>query len=85
MTPEHWPFFSINSRTVERPVTVYYDGVYDKSSAVLRMVPHDTARLELSSAVHTWVEDNFEVDDQVQINVVKLDEKEIQISLKPLE
>ncbi len=85
MTSDHWPFFSINSRTVTRPVTVYYDGIYDKKSSVLRMVPHDIARLELSTAVHSWVEDNFVATDQIQIDAVKLDEKEIQISLKPIE
>lgn len=82
LTSAHWPFFSINSRTETRPVTIYYDGVYDKDSAVWRMLPNDMARVVLSSAVHHWFEDNFNEDDEVQVTVTRLDNDEIQITLR---
>ncbi len=82
LTPEHWPFFSINSRTETRPVTIYYNGIYDKDSTVWRLVPHDQARIVLSPAVRFWLEDTFAPNDRIQITARKLDEKEIQLSLK---
>jgi hypothetical protein len=82
MTAEHWPFFSVNSRTEIRSVTVYYDGVYDKNSAVWRMQPSDMARLVLSPAVHGWLEEHCEVQDQVHLTVTRLGDEEIQISLR---
>ncbi len=82
LTPEHWPFFSINSRTVTRPVTIYYNGIYDKESAVWRLVPNDQARVVLSPAVHAWLEDEFEDNDKIQVIATKLGEDEIQVSLK---
>lgn len=85
MTTQHWPFFSINSRTETRAVTVYYDGIYDKASSVWRLQPHNMARLVLSPQVHHWFQDNFEPNDQIQLSVAKLDGDEIQISLKQVE
>lgn len=85
MTPKHWPFFSVNSRTETRQVTVYYEGIYDKDCAVWRMVPNDRARLVLSPTVKQWLEDNFHSSDHVQVVARKLDGDEIQISLKPVE
>lgn len=82
MTTKHWPFFALNSRTETRPVTVYYDGVYDKGSSVWRLQPNNMARLVLSPQVHQWYEDNFEADDQIQLSVTRLNDEEIQISLK---
>jgi len=82
LTSKHWPFFAVNSRTETRPVTVYYDGIYDKDSAVWRLLPNDQARLVLSPAVHQWLEDHFEANDRVQVTAKKLDGQEIQISLK---
>lgn len=82
---EHWPFFAINSRTETRPVTVYYEGVYDKKSAVWRLVANDQARLVLSPVVHRWLEENFDSNDQLIVVARKLDDKEIQISLRPVE
>lgn len=82
LTSEHWPFFAINSRTETRPVTIYYNGIYDKGSSVWRLVPNDQARVVLSPAVHHWLEDTFEADDKIQVVVRKLDEDDIQISLK---
>lgn len=82
LTPEHWPFFSINSRTETRPVTVYYDGVYDKGSAVWRMLPDDRARLVLSPTVHSWLEQNFSSDDALQVTATKISSDEIQLTLK---
>lgn len=85
MTPEHWPFFAINSRTETRPVTVYYDGVYDKDSAVWRMQPNEMARLVLSPTVQQWIEDNFEVDDKIHLSITRLADDEIQVSLKSVQ
>jgi len=82
MTSQHWPFFAFNSRTETRPVTVYYDGVYDKASSVWRLQPNNMARLVLSPQVHQWYEENFEANDHIQLSVAKLDDEEIQISLK---
>lgn len=85
LTPGHWPFFAINARTETRPVTVYYDGRYDKKSAVWRLVPDDQARIVLSPAVREWLEDHFDADDKIQVTAHKLDEKDIQISLQMVE
>ncbi|MFQ5433898.1 MAG: hypothetical protein ACE5FD_03395 [Anaerolineae bacterium] len=85
LLPKHWPFFAINSRTTTRPVTVYYEGVYDKNSAVWRLVANDQARLVLSPIVHQWLEENFDTNDRVKVVARKLDEKEIQISLRPVD
>jgi hypothetical protein len=85
LTSAHWPFFSINSRTETRPVTIYYEGVYDKDSAVWRMLPNDMARIVLSPAVHRWLEENFTENDEIHVTVTRLDNDEIQISLKPEE
>ena len=83
LTSKHWPFFQINSRTETRPVTVYYEGIYDKKCAVWRLLPNDQARLMLSPAVHEWLEDYFQAGDQVEITARKMNGNEIQISLKP--
>lgn len=82
LTSAHWPFFAINSRTETRPVTIYYDGVYDKDSAVWRMLPNDMARIVLSPSVHHWLEDNFSESDEIHVTVTRLDNDEIQISLR---
>jgi hypothetical protein len=82
MTSDHWPFFSVNSRTEIRPVTVYYDGLYDKNSAVWRLQPNDMARLVLSPTVHSWLEEHCEIQDQVHLTVTRLSDEEIQISLR---
>jgi hypothetical protein len=82
LTSEHWPFFAINSRTETRPVTIYYNGIYDKDSSVWRLVPNDQARVVLSSAVHGWLEDTFGANDKIQVSARMMDEDEIQISLK---
>jgi hypothetical protein len=81
LTSHHWPFFAINARTETRPVTVYYDGRYDRKSAVWRLVPDDQARLVLSPTVHEWLEDNFVPEDKISVTAKKLDEQEIQIDL----
>jgi hypothetical protein len=82
LTSRHWPFFAVNARTETRPVTVYYDGRYDRKSAVWRLVPDDQARLVLSPAVHEWLEDNFVPEDRISITAKKLDDQEIQIDLE---
>lgn len=82
LTSAHWPFFAINSRTITRPITIYYDGIYDKDSTVWRMVPNDMARIVLSPAVHRWFEDTFKENDEIQVTVTRLEDDEIQASLK---
>lgn len=82
LTTEHWPFFSINSRTEIRPVTVYYDGIYDKNSAVWRLQPSNMARLVLSPSVHSWLEENCETQDKVHLTVTRLNDDEIQVALR---
>ncbi len=82
LTPKHWPFFELNSRTETRPVVVYYEGLYDKNCAVWRLQPDDQARLVLSPAVHEWLEEHAHPNDRVQVTVRRLNETEIQVSLK---
>ena len=84
LTPKHWPFFQINSRTETRPVTVYYEGIYDKECSVWRLLPNDRARLVLSPALHEWLEENFTIQDQIRVTARKLGDDEIQITLRPL-
>lgn len=85
LTPRHWPFFEINSRTETRLVTVYYEGLYDKNCAIWRLQPDNQARLVLSPTVHAWLEENAQPDDRVQLVARKLTETEIQVSLKLVE
>lgn len=85
LTAKHWPFFQINSRTETRPVTVYYEGVYDKECAVWRLLPDDQARLVLSTPVHVWLEENFTEQDRVHVTVRKIGDDEIQITLRTVE
>ncbi|MBK8985896.1 MAG: hypothetical protein IPM39_07410 [Chloroflexi bacterium] len=82
LTPKHWPFFQVNSRTETRPVTVYYEGIYDKECSVWRLLPDDRARLVLSPSLHEWLEENFTLQDQIHVTARKLGENEIQISLR---
>ncbi len=71
MTEAHWPFFSINSRTVTRDVILKYEEVVDRKSAVWRMVPSDKARLVLSDTARDWLADNFSPNDEIQITAKK--------------
>lgn len=82
MTPDHWPFFAINSRSTIREVTVQFDDSYDKNSSVWRLVPNDQARLVLSTDVHQWLEDRFNPNDRIHVVARKLEADEIQITLK---
>ena len=81
MTEAHWPFFSINSRTVTREVILKYDGNVDKKSAVWRLKANDRARLVVGDRVAGWLDDNFNVDDQIQVTATKLADKSIEIEL----
>lgn len=85
MTPQHWDFFSINSRTETRPVTVYYEGVYDKNCTVWHIQSNGDSRLVLSPSVHHWFKNNFEEGDQIHLAAKRIDNDEIQVSLKPFE
>lgn len=85
MAPEYWEFFATSSRTETRGVTVYYDGIYDKDSSVWRIQSSDMVRLVLSQSVHHWLEDNFSANDHIQMVVKRLDNDDIQVSLKSAE
>lgn len=85
MTPAHWPFFAINSRTTTREVKVHFDDKVDKKSTVWRLVPDDRARLVLGKSAHEWLEQTFDVDDAVELIAVKSDEDAIDIQLRPAE
>lgn len=84
MTPKEWPFFALNARSETRAVTVYYEGLYDKKSAVWRMQPDDMARLVLGHAAHEWLEDAFVPNDKIELIVTRLEKDEIQITLRPV-
>lgn len=81
LTPAHWPFFAVSTRTETRNVTVVFGGRQDKSSSVWRLQPDDQARLILGSQVHDWVEEHFEPNDQIRITARKIDDDEIRVSL----
>lgn len=85
LTAKHWPFFQLNSRTETRPVTVYYEGVYDKECAVWRLLPDDQARLVLSTPVHVWLEENLTAQDRVHVTARKIGDDEIQITLRTVD
>ena len=82
LTPAHWPFFSLNSRTVVRPIILHYDGHVDEESTMWRLVPDDTARLMLSDKATRWMSDNCQSNDKVQITARKAEEKVIVIDLE---
>lgn len=82
LTPKHWPFFELNSRTETRPVVVYYEGLYDKNCAIWRLQPDDQARLVLGPVVHEWLEEHAHPNDRVQVTARRLNDTEIQVSLK---
>lgn len=81
MTPAHWPFFAVNSRTEVRPVVLKYDGHTDKKSAVWRLAPNDIARLVLSEQVHRWLEEHFAPEDEIQISALKHADESIELEL----
>ena len=85
MTTKHWDFFSISARMDTRPVSVYYEGIHDKKSAVWRLQPSNVARLVLGPAARAWLEENFEPNEHIQLKAIKLDNNEIQVSLSPVE
>jgi hypothetical protein len=81
LTTKHWPFFALNARTETRNVTIYYDGIYDKKSAVWRLQPSDQARIMLSPSVQEWLEGNFSANDKVKVIATKLENNELQVTL----
>jgi hypothetical protein len=84
LTPAHWPFFAISTRTETRGVTVVFGGRQDKSSSVWRLQPDDQARLMLGPQVHDWLEEHFEANDQIRVTARKIDDDEIRVSLEPV-
>lgn len=85
LTPEHWPFFAVNSRTETRDVTVYFGDGIDKRSAVWRLVPNDMARLVLGREAHDWIEENCSADDQIEITATKAPDDSIDIQIRLLD
>lgn len=81
LTTGHWPFFALNARAGSRPVTIYFDGRYDKEATVWRLQPHDLARVVLGHTAQSWLEDNFTAEDQIEIKAFKSTEGEIQLRL----
>ncbi len=81
MTPEHWPFFSINARTESRPVEVITESMRDKDSSVWRLQPHNLARLVLSPRAQRWLEQNFAPGDNIMLSVTRIENQDIQIVL----
>ncbi len=67
LTPEHWDFFAINSRTVTRDVTIYYDGIYDKKSTAWKLSTTGQTRIVVSPTVQVWLTDNFKNGDEIEI------------------
>jgi hypothetical protein len=84
LTPAHWPFFAVSTRTETRGVTVVFGGRQDKSSSVWRLQPDDQARLMLGPQVHDWLEEHFEANDKIRVTARKIDEDEIRVSLDPV-
>lgn len=82
LTPAHWAFFAINSRTVTHPVTLNYDGNIDKESSMWRMVPSDMTRLVLSDKARAWLEDNFASGDQAQLTVRKIAPRNVEVKIE---
>ena len=82
LTPAHWAFFAINSRTVTHPITLSYDGNVDKDSAMWRLVPSDMVRLVLSDKASAWFSDNFSSGNEAQLTVRKVAPREIEVKLE---
>ncbi|MFO7663551.1 MAG: hypothetical protein R6X18_13290 [Chloroflexota bacterium] len=84
LTPAHWPFFATGTRSETRQVTVVFGGRQDRSSTVWRLQPDDQARLVLGRQVHDWLEENFSASDSIRVNVRRLDNDEIRVTLEPV-
>lgn len=82
LTPAHWAFFAINSRTVTHPVTLNYDGNIDKDSSMWRLVPSDMVRLVLSDKASAWFSDNFSAGNEAQLTVRKVAPREVEVKLE---
>ena len=83
LTTGHWPFFALNARAGSRPVTIYFEGRYDKEATVWRLQPNDLARIVLGHTAHNWLEDNFASEDKIEIKAFKSTEGDIQVRLAP--
>jgi hypothetical protein len=81
LTEQHWPFFALNTRAGSRPVTIYFDGRYDKEATVWRLQPDNQARLVLGHTTHNWLEKTFQPEEQIEIKAFKSTEGDIQIRL----
>lgn len=85
LTAEHWPFFADSPRTGTRKVTLYYNGKYDKETAVWRLQPEETARVVLGEKVQSWFAKAFDGRTQIKVTATKLPKDEIQINLSVVE
>jgi hypothetical protein len=85
LTDRHWPFFALNARSETRSVTIVYGANKDDDSSVWRLVPNDQARIVLSPAAQDWLEENFEPYDHIQVLATKPDDKNIHITLSPID
>jgi len=85
LTPDHWPFFAKTVRAVTRPVELKYDDKVDADCSVWRLVPHDQARIVLSTTAHQWLEDHFQASDRVQIKAIREESNAIVITLQPVD
>lgn len=84
LTPEHWPFFAVSTRTETRNVTVHYEDKKDNNCAVWHLVRTDQTRVILSPAVQDWLEDNFDSDDQIKVTAIKRVDDHIDVALEPV-
>jgi hypothetical protein len=82
LTPEHWPFFAINNRTVTRDITLNYAEHSDDKSTVWHLVQGDQVRIVLSAPAQKWLENHFDTSDLVQVTAVKPDSERIVIKLE---
>jgi hypothetical protein len=81
LTAAHWPFFAQSARTEVREVVLRFGDKTDTRSQVWRLVPNDMARIVLSEAAHTWLEDTFEPGERVEVTAVKRSAKKIEVTL----
>lgn len=82
LTPEHWDFFASSARATTQAITVNFDDNVDTESSVWRLSSNDMARIVLSETVQSWLEDNFDADDKVQVTATKLNDDEIEVLLE---
>jgi len=81
LTAAHWPFFAQSARTEVREVVLRFADKTDTRSQVWRLVPNDLARIVLSEAAQTWLEETFEPGERVEVTAVKRSGNKIEVTL----